>query len=633
MMISIGDDITERIRAEELLKKSEEKYRVLVDESPDLRYRTDTEGVIIYISESVQKLTGYTAAEVIGMKMSSMYLHPDERNVLLDALRQKGFVNSFVAQVKSKDGSIWWASSNVRYYKDDEGTILGVDGVTRDITDRKLAEERLELFRCQVDKSNDAIFVIDALTGRIQDVNHKACESLQYGRSELCHMLLSDIEMKFSNDSFLQEHLQHIKKHEKLLMEGMHRRQDGTMFPVEVNVSYIQLANKEFMVAVARDVTERKKAEKTLRESKNFWSNIIDQSPFSTWIADANGTNIRQNAACRKLFGIGSDNQTVGKYNFFKDPLNKTHGHLEEIEKVFTKGKTARFTIDYDFSLVDHVAVPHGTHTVLKVTIFPIKDEGGRVVNAVVQHEDITRRMQAEEKLLLTMQQLREANAELEQFSYVAAHDLKAPVRAMSNYASFLQEDLESTLTGEQKKYLTRLKSTAVEANRMIEDLLVLARIGKDELNPENIQLGDFLDNLLKSMDLGLDTKVDLSSDLPAVTCDPLLLRQVFQNLIDNGVKYTTASPKSIEIGSLPETEGVITCYVRDNGIGIDAAYHDQIFGLFERLHSSKEYSGTGVGLAIVKKTLNKLGGTIRLESTVGKGSTFYISLPANVTK
>ncbi|MCK4802035.1 PAS domain S-box protein, partial [bacterium] len=148
---------------------------------------------------------------------------------------------------------------------------------------------------------------------------------------------------------------------------------------------------------LAYEINEREKEVKeALTKSENLLSSIIEQSPFSTWIADANGTNIRQNAACRKLFGIDCDEQTVGKYNIFTDPVIKKQGFMEEVKKVFEKGETVRFTVDYDFSKVKTVNVPHATHRFLDATIFPIKDEKGKVINAVVQHEDITERKKAE---------------------------------------------------------------------------------------------------------------------------------------------------------------------------------------------------------------------------------------------
>ncbi len=164
---------------------------------------------------------------------------------------------------------------------------------------------------------------------------------------------------------------------------------------------------------MAHERREREKeTEEALRESENLLSNILDQSPFSTWIADANGTNIRRNAACRKLLGIECDEQTAGKYNIFSDQVIKEQGLAEELRKVLYEGKTVRLTVDYDFSRGKNVNVSHGTNKILQVTIFPVKNTKGKVINAVIQHEDITERKKAEEernKLLKAIETSREA--------------------------------------------------------------------------------------------------------------------------------------------------------------------------------------------------------------------------------
>lgn len=222
----------------------------------------------------------------------------------------------------------------------------------------------------------------------------------------------------------------------------------------------------------------------------------------------------------------------------------------------------------------------------------------------------------------------RKANEELAQYNYVISHDIRSPLRAIHNYADFLYEDLEATLDGEQKSYLNGLKSAVNEADYLVEQLLEFSRIGHKKGTAESIDLGVFLEKLILSLNLKAQAGIQMQEQWPQVQCDPLLLQQVFQNLLTNAVKFNNSQPKEVELG-WRQTEGQkYEIFVRDNGIGIDARYHDRIFNGFERLHTKEEYEGTGIGLAIVKKALHAMNGHIRIESNPGRGSTFFITLP-----
>jgi two-component system sensor kinase FixL len=223
---------------------------------------------------------------------------------------------------------------------------------------------------------------------------------------------------------------------------------------------------------------------------------------------------------------------------------------------------------------------------------------------------------------------LEDANAELSQYAYVVSHDLRAPLRAIHNYADFLKEDLAEMLGGDQKAYLDGLRRAVREAGDMIEDLLKLSRLDRYSVQPETIDLGVFLRDLIASLHLPTEVEIVMAEDWPTLDAEPTLLRQIFQNLIDNAVKFNTSPHKQVELGWRPADEEAYEVFVRDNGIGIDPRYHEQIFRLFERLHTREEYEGTGVGLAITKKAVSRLRGSVRIESEVGKGSTFFVTLP-----
>ncbi len=281
----------------------------------------------------------------------------------------------------------------------------------------------------------------------------------------------------------------------------------------------------------------------------------------------------------------------------------------------------------------------------------PFLTEERDLINAIAEQLGrIIERMQAEEELRehrdhlgqlveARTAELEAANEELSQYAYAVSHDLKTPLRAIHNYADFLREDLEATLAGDQKAYLDGLGRAVRESEALVEGLLALSRIGRSSIPIEMVDVGVFLRRLLAILSLPADVEVVMADEWPTIVVEPVLVGQVFQNLISNAVKFNTSPHKRVELGWRPAslllpaggTEGGPQAYeffVRDNGIGIDPRYHEQIFHVFERLHTSEEYEGTGIGLAIVKKAINKLGGAVRVESKPGEGSTFFVTLP-----
>jgi light-regulated signal transduction histidine kinase (bacteriophytochrome) len=248
---------------------------------------------------------------------------------------------------------------------------------------------------------------------------------------------------------------------------------------------------------------------------------------------------------------------------------------------------------------------------------------------------ELTERKRAEEALRAAHGELEKkaadlgaANEELSQYAYVVSHDLKAPLRAIRNYADFLGEDLEATLDGDQKTYLEGLNHAVRQGEELVEDLLEFSRVGTLKSPMETIEVGVFLRKLVASLDLAPEVDIIMGNDWPTVDADPTLLRQIFLNLISNAVKFNISTHKRVEIGWLPLEEKRCEVFVRDNGIGIKPRHHEQIFRVFQRLHTSNEYEGTGLGLAIVKKASSKLHGSVRIESKAGEGSTFFVALP-----
>jgi two-component system, NtrC family, sensor kinase len=286
-------------------------------------------------------------------------------------------------------------------------------------------------------------------------------------------------------------------------------------------------------------------------------------------------------------------------------------------------------------------------------TASPLFADDGTTIGAIETLQDISGRKRAEEELRLHKENLEETvrqrteeltrahaelaakaatlletNEELSQYAFVVSHDLRAPLRAVRNYADFLREELEDVLTDEQRSYFDGMTSALRFGDELVNDLLDFSRVGGDGVSTHAVSLDEFLTDLKNELELPPDAELICSDGLPIVLAERTLLRQILCNLVTNGLKFNHSSCKRVEIGLSAQHDTFCELYVRDNGIGIAPRYHDRIFKMFKRLHTHKEFKGTGIGLAIVKKAVVKLGGSVRVESEIGCGSTFLLTFP-----
>lgn len=226
--------------------------------------------------------------------------------------------------------------------------------------------------------------------------------------------------------------------------------------------------------------------------------------------------------------------------------------------------------------------------------------------------------------------QLNENIREIDDFTRMLSHDLKEPLRGIEAFSSFLLEDYISTLDAQGKRYLRFLRQSAIRMKELINDLLTLTSITKTGSQLEKVNLNDLVEQVKQDLKFTLSQKqarLDVLSSLPTLRCDPVQVGEVLKNLLSNAIKFNTSSPPRVEIASR-EKGNFHVLSVKDNGIGIEACYQDQVLHPFERLHSHEEFEGTGIGLAICKKIIENAGGQLWLESEAGSGSTFFFSLP-----
>jgi signal transduction histidine kinase len=274
------------------------------------------------------------------------------------------------------------------------------------------------------------------------------------------------------------------------------------------------------------------------------------------------------------------------------------------------------------------------------------RDELGRLsvaFNAMTQevegaHRDLEERIRQrtaklEEAGVLLKQRLEEldaANRELESFSYSVSHDLRAPLRHITGFAMLLRESAATTLDSEGQRFLTTIVDAATRMGRLIDDLLAFSRVGRTQLARSPVDLNRLIHEAKQEVCADINGRAVRwqVQDLPTVKADPALLRLVFVNLLSNALKYSAKRPQTeIEVGVMPERDDTVV-FVRDNGVGFDMQYADKLFGVFQRLHSNDEFEGTGIGLANVRRIVQRHGGRTWAEGALNRGATFYVSLP-----
>jgi PAS domain S-box-containing protein len=372
------------------------------------------------------------------------------------------------------------------------------------------------------------------------------------------------------------------------------------------------------MTGTAQDVTELKKAEQRIMQL----ASIVEYSSDAIISKTTEGYVTSWNRQAEVLFGY-SEKEMLGKHISLLFP----EGHVDEEDMILAQIKGDHALLNYETERVRK----DGTRIMISSTISPIKDPSGKIIGVSKIARDITEKKAAEAKLMAYTAALEQKNRETEQFAYIASHDLQEPLRTITNYIGLFDKGYKGKLDEKADIYIGFINSASKRMQVLITDLLEYTRIENDKSQSE-VDCNVLLSEILKDMQVVIEeTGADIKAEtLPVVTGQYSRLKSLFQNLISNAIKFRKPGEPP-QIGITVKDHGKEWLFeIKDNGIGIEKAYYEKIFKIFQRLHSRKDYQGTGIGLAHCKKIVDLRGGQIWVESEFGKGSSFFFTLPKN---
>jgi len=621
--------------------QSEARYRGLLEAAPDAMVVVNPTGEIVLLNVQAENQFGYSRDELIGQKVRNIIPQGFAERLIADGTRSAA--EALAQQIgtgielvgRRKDGSEFPLEIMLSPLESAEGIL--VTAAIRDISVRKSAEKHLvgmeerrrlgenalreseERYRLLLDGvQNYAIFMMDT-RGQILSWNAGAERIKGYsadqiiGRNFSCFFPPAEIERGRPEEILSMTAAS--GRHEE---QGMRVRKDGSRFLANVVFTALRDAagNLRGFSEFSHDLSESK-------ESEARYRGLLEAAPDAMVVVNQAGEIVLLNLQAETQFGYRRD-ELLG----------------QKVKNIIPEGFAERIIADGTRSAAEALAQQigagielvgrrkDGSEFPIEIMLSPLESAEGTLVTAAIR--DITERKESDEHLAKTVEELKRSNDDLQQFAYVSSHDLQEPLRMVSSYTQLLAKRYKGRLDSDADEFITFAVDGCNRMQGLIQDLLAYSRAGTNERKLREVPSENALQKALINLRAAIKQSgaVVTHDALPAVTTDETQLTQVFQNLVGNAIKYRRAEEPRVHVSAARNDCNEWTFSVRDNGLGIDSQYFERIFVLFQRLHGRDEFEGTGIGLAVCKRIVERMGGKIWVESQPEKGSTFYFALP-----
>jgi PAS domain S-box-containing protein len=641
-MTGIAEDITERKQAELALATSEERLKLAIDSARMGTFDWNLVTQTVTWNAYHQALLGYDALEIGEDRTYAAWerrVAPEDLpRVKAEVQRARDTHTDYTCEYRViwADGSIHWIEAFGRFYYDLHELPVRMTGVINDITERKqdeVALRRSEEFNRQIlEHNNDCIKVLD-LDGRLLYMNDGGKRLLEIDDFSQYD---GQFWVKFWDGSGRQDAelaIETAKTGEVYRFEAQCQTAKGKLKCWDVVVSPMlnERGNVDRILSISHDITERTQAEAAIRESEQRFRSTFEQAAVGVAHVGVQGEWLRVNQKLCEILGYTEI-----------ELLDRTFQDITYPEDLPTDLDYVRQLLAGEietYAMEKRYIHKLGEIVWANLTVSLRRDASGAPRYFIAVVESINERKQAEFELQEKTIQLAETallvkqrNQDLDQFAHIVSHDLKAPLRAISNLTTWIEDDLEGQIPAETQEHLALMRSRVDRMEGLINGLLEYARVGNTPANLATFNLEDLLAEIIDTLSISSSFTIDLPKNLPPITTNRLLLSQVLANLLGNAYKHHERSDGWIKVGAQHQ-EAIWTFTVADDGPGIAPENQERVFNVFQTLAPHDRQENTGIGLSIVKKIVESQGGNITLESEIGRGTTFKFTWMVNERK